>query len=334
MLAMAVHSLTDFNLHIPANALLFTVVAAISYVALFNVSDSRAASQQETVSVDFSTGSAASLRMKVSRFAILVAGTLLLFFPVSSFVADYHYNRIARILDDPATDFLDCKPLLLATLPDYRAALDAAEYAYFFEPGRALHAVTLAEHYTRFGRWAAALEATGLPLPPGVPARERSFQLAVRYLQAAIDREPTNPDYHLALADLYEVYRHDALRVDLELKRAVAAFPFNGAVRNAVAMHYLLAGRTAEALAQARQLAQMDDSYILNESPRKAETLERMPQWYLDTLSRSYLFSALEIAWRITRDPQVIKSMVPDSSPEALLVLVAFMDSKGIDLPE
>jgi O-antigen ligase len=42
--ALAVHSCTDFNLHIPANALLFTVVVAITYVAVFNLCDSRSAS--------------------------------------------------------------------------------------------------------------------------------------------------------------------------------------------------------------------------------------------------------------------------------------------------
>ena len=36
--AMAVHSFTDFNLHIPANALLLTVIVAITYAAVYNVS--------------------------------------------------------------------------------------------------------------------------------------------------------------------------------------------------------------------------------------------------------------------------------------------------------
>ena len=40
--AIAVHSFTDFNLHIPANALLLTVIAAITYAAVYNVSSSHA----------------------------------------------------------------------------------------------------------------------------------------------------------------------------------------------------------------------------------------------------------------------------------------------------
>lgn len=37
--AISTHSFVDFNLHIPANALLFAVISAITYAAIFNVSD-------------------------------------------------------------------------------------------------------------------------------------------------------------------------------------------------------------------------------------------------------------------------------------------------------
>jgi O-antigen ligase len=39
--AIAAHSFTDFNLHIPANALLFAVISALTYAALFNVTDGK-----------------------------------------------------------------------------------------------------------------------------------------------------------------------------------------------------------------------------------------------------------------------------------------------------
>ena len=66
-----------------------------------------------------------------SRIALVLVCALLLFFPCTSLLADYHSARIARILDDPATDYLDSKPLLLATLPDYRRDLVSAEQAFF-----------------------------------------------------------------------------------------------------------------------------------------------------------------------------------------------------------
>ena len=40
--AIAVHSFMDFNLHIPANALLLTVIAAITYAAVYNVRSAHA----------------------------------------------------------------------------------------------------------------------------------------------------------------------------------------------------------------------------------------------------------------------------------------------------
>jgi len=41
--ALSVHSITDFNLHIPANALLLTIIAAITYATVFNVNGGRSA---------------------------------------------------------------------------------------------------------------------------------------------------------------------------------------------------------------------------------------------------------------------------------------------------
>ena len=37
--AISVHSFADFNLHIPANALLFAVISALTYAAVFNISE-------------------------------------------------------------------------------------------------------------------------------------------------------------------------------------------------------------------------------------------------------------------------------------------------------
>ena len=323
--ALAAHSFTDFNLRLPATALLFTVVVAITYVAVYNVSDRRSASLFIPHPSPLTPHT--SLLTRYASRLIIFFFALLLYFPVTSFLADYNYGQVSRILDDPLTDYQDRKPLMTATLPDYLAALRAAQRANNLEPAYALYAATVAEHYTRLGRWAAALELPETPLP------DHSFQEAERYLRVAIRLEPTNPDYHLALADIYEVYRQDVLKVDAELKLAAEAFPFNGAVRNAVAMHYLLAGRKEEALSQARLLAKNDDSYLLNESPQKAETLESMPQWYLNMIYRSYLFNALEIAWRIARDPALLESMAPDT-PEGQLVLDEFLDSKGIYLEQ
>ena len=46
LVAMALHSFVDFNLHIPANALLFTVISAITYAAIFNVTEKSAVTHE------------------------------------------------------------------------------------------------------------------------------------------------------------------------------------------------------------------------------------------------------------------------------------------------
>jgi O-antigen ligase len=335
-LAMALHSGTDFNLHIPANALLLTVVVAITYCAVFNLSDTHGTGSTDPVAPDplVPAWHGSPVTITLTRSVIILLGLLLLSFPAASLVADSHFSQVARLLDDPATDYLDRKPLTLATLPDYLAAATAARQAYDREPGRALYAATLAEQYARLGRWATALATPETPLPATVPGRDHSFRQAEQFLHTAIMREPTNPDYHLALADIYESYRKEPVKADAELTLAARAFPINGAVQNAVAMHYLLAGRMDKALTQARHLAKIDDSYILRESPQKADILAQMPRYYRDTIYRSYLFNALEIAWRASRDPRIVKSLVPDAPLEAALVFVTFMESKGVELPE
>lgn len=47
--AIAAHSFTDFNLHIPANALLLTVIAAITYAAVYNVKERKAHSAESKI---------------------------------------------------------------------------------------------------------------------------------------------------------------------------------------------------------------------------------------------------------------------------------------------
>ena len=122
--------------------------------------------------------------------------------------------------------------------------------------------------------------------------------------------------------------RGDARLADRELKRAADAYPASAPLRYALAMHYLLTGRKGDALEQARVLARIDDSYITPESARKADIMERQTPGYLSWLSRSYLYSALEIAWRVSKDPEVVKGIAPDT-PDASQVVQLFMEARA-----
>ncbi|MFA7061585.1 MAG: O-antigen ligase family protein [Pedobacter sp.] len=326
--AMAIHSFTDFNLHIPANALLFTVVAALTYAVLFNVSDHHGA--------DLALANTFLAPVPVTTVRRLLPVTLLLLLTpltcmaMTGLMAERHYAAVDRILDNKQTGELDLTPLLPETAPRYVEALQEAMKAQRLEPSRALYSWTAAEIATRMGLWASAMELLKEPLPAGVPSREQAFTMARSQLQLAISADPTNPDFHLALAGLYENRYGDPVAAQNELRRAVESFPNNAAIRLAVARHQLAADRKGDALEQLRLLAKLDDSYQLPESSRKAGTLETQPGWYRNMLYRSNLYAALDMAWRITRDPQVVKGLIPEHS-EAKIVLQAFLDAKWLE---
>jgi len=44
-------------------------------------------------------------------------------------------------------------------------------------------------------------------------------------------------------------------------------------------------------------------------------------------LTRSYLYGALEIAWRVSADPEVVRGIAPDT-PDAAAVVHLFINSK------
>ncbi len=323
--AVGVHSFSDFNLHIPANALLFTIIAALTYAILFNLSEESGVMGERL--------GATLLTPHSSRLTVFTGILLLvplLYQPVTGLIADRRYAAIATILDDKKTEELDVVTLLPETAPAYLAALQAALSAHSLEPSRPLYSWTTAEIATRLGRWTDAMEMLKIPLPPGMPSRDQSFGIALEQLRKMIAAEPTSSDAHLALADLQENWRKDSGATVSSLTRAIKASPYNATIRLAVARNHLAAERTGDALEQVRLLAKMDDSYLLSESPRKAATLERRPSWYINYLYKSNLYAALELSWRITRDPLVVKGLVPEH-PEAKNVLQAFVDAKGFE---
>lgn len=94
-------------------------------------------------------------------------------------------------------------------------------------------------------------------------------------------------------------------------------------------MQHLLSRRKGDALEQARILAKIDDSYIIKDAEYKTDMIERQTPAYISKLTSSYLYSALEIAWRVSRDPEVVKGIAPDT-PDATPVVQLFLESRGI----
>lgn len=103
-----------------------------------------------------------------------------------------------------------------------------------------------------------------------------------------------------------------------------------GALPLACLALYLLSGKKAEALEQARALARLDDSYVIPESASKTLMIQRRTKGYLLRLSSSYLFQALEIAWRATGDIGQVKSITP-ANDDARAVLDLFLEWRGFE---
>ncbi|MDZ4164453.1 MAG: O-antigen ligase family protein [Smithellaceae bacterium] len=330
--AIAAHSFVDFNLHIPANALLFAVVCAITYAAIFNITANNKSGYSDTRSMEPAPSSGDGEGEKVSQkwrdlvicATIILLAIVMLSFPVRDLAADYRYRQVSRILDDKTTEGLDALPISESTMPAYLAAIESLNKAAALSPSNSLYQRALSDLYDRLGKWSAAMQSLNSPIPATAPGKKEAAEKALFHLGKAISLEPTNPDYHLALGKMYDRGGEPG-PAEKELKKAAAAYPVNAPLRYSLAMHYLLTGRKGDALEQARTLAKIDDSYIMRESRQKDYTMERQTPGYLSWLSRSYLYSALEIAWRVSRDPKVIRGIAPDN-PDASQAVELFLE--------
>jgi len=257
-----------------------------------------------------------------------VVGFLLLF-PFRALLADHYYGGVTDLLDDKNTEGRDIVELSEASLPAYETAVSSLELAARLNPPKALYHKALSEIYTRLGLWSEAMAAMNVPLPAGARSSPDVYGAASAQLGEASSRQPAKADYHLALSRIQQA-RHNFPGGNRELELAAGLYPGNAEMRFNVAMQYLLAGQRDEALRHAKVLAALDDSYVTFESPQKKLVLERRPASYIAMLSRSYLFKALEIAWRASdKDLTTLRTMLPDND-EAREVLKLFLEAKGI----
>ena len=265
--------------------------------------------------------------------AIVLLALIMLSVPVRDLAADYCYRRVAAILDDEATEGLDVLPISEKAMPTYLEAIASLQTAAAIAPARALYQGALADLYTRLGKWAETMQSLKASVPAGTLSGRDAMDKALFHLRRAVVLEPTNPDYHLALGRLYDSDRGSPKLAADELRKAVDAYPVNAPLRYSLAMQHLISGRKGDALEQARLLAKLDDSYILRKPEHKTDMIERQTPGYLSMLAGSYLYSALEIAWRVSKDPEVVKGIAPDT-PDATPVVQLFLASRRIEEKE
>ena len=258
--------------------------------------------------------------------AILLLAFVMLSFPVRDLAADYYYRRASGFLDDETTEDLDVMPISEKSMPAYFAAVAALQKAAALAPSRSLYQRALSDLYNRLGKWSEIMQSLNAPLPADALSPRDASEKVLFHLRRAVALEPAHPDVHLALGLLYD-NRGDPGPASEEFRKAATAYPVNAPLRYALAIHYLTSGRKGDALEQARLLAKTDDSYIIADSAKKAYILERQPPEYIAMLTRSYLYGALEIAWRVSADFEVVKGISPDT-PDAAPVLQWFINSK------
>jgi tetratricopeptide (TPR) repeat protein len=270
-------------------------------------------------------------RRRLILGAILLATVLLAVHPVRALLASHYYEAGSRLLDDTATGEQNVVDISAENMPRYRDAIRSIQRARFLAPDRTICNRTLADLYLRLGNWASVMDSLGEPLPAEAPTKSESYDRALFQLTAAVARDPADPDLHFQLA---RAYRADdqPLKAKQELGTAILAAPYNSALRYSVASQYLLWHDNTQALVHAKALASMDDSYHLPDYPVYRIMREQRTQAYLARLSNSYLFRALEIAWRASgRDMETVRSMVPKDE-EAQEVWNLFQEWKGVDL--
>ena len=290
------------------------------------------------------------MKTKTSTLLALVVLVHLLQYPVRTLVADVLFFMVARVLDDKTTEVLDVLDISEETLPAYRIAIGRMSKASLWDPDNSAHIKAQADLYVRLGTWADVIRQAGGKLPKGAMAESEAQGNVKELLMKAIDLEPSNPDYHLALyaskrsslqydkpkrlePDSPVSYQDDKpvgfLTDDLE--KSVQLFPNSSQIRYEVALQYLLLGEKSKALEHAKILAARDDSYRMPDTKRSDASMERRSTAYLSYLSKSYLTKAFEIAWRASvRDNHVVASMA-SGEQEARDALELFLETKGVD---
>ncbi len=327
--AILVHSLTDFNMRIPANAMTLTVIAAATYATLFNVPGRLGAEGEPKAE----PGRRQGRKYPLSVAAILIPAVLL-FFPVKGLVSEYFSFIAYAAIDDRATDYRDSKPISPETLPDYLKAAQRLETASYISKNRSGYYKDAAGIYAALARWNEAMShadaeegTTGL-VSTGIDTGAL-YAKALFNLEKAVALDPVNPWYHLTAAGVHEDFHHGSGLGEKHLRMAVSAYPVNVEVRYVAAREHLKKGRLKEAAAEAAVVAKTDESYIIKGGPFREMVLTERGRAYYKNYGGSYLYRALEIIWRAEKDINAVKEACP-GNPDAAEVLQLFLEQKGL----
>ncbi|MDY6949985.1 MAG: O-antigen ligase family protein [Thermodesulfobacteriota bacterium] len=239
MVAILAHSMVDFNLHIMANATLFTVLAGLVMSAARGPwTSSRSPLRPQPLalkSISFPKAVAA-----LSTFGLFAWGTCWLF---GMFMGDYYISQAQAI----------------EKTRDWNTAMSAYEKALHYGPGNPAYPYLFGKFYLTFAK--AAKEAA---------IKEMLLQRAWGALEEARKGSPHHAGTYLALAQTAEALGQlgrSASKGDAErlYQRAVAFYPNSAPYRYALAGHYKRVGADNKALEHLETMLTLDprtDRYI------------------------------------------------------------------------
>lgn len=261
---------------------------------------------------------------------IVILTVLLFSFPLRTILSAYFVYRANVSITDADTGESSVKPITSETILDYGEALKYLDFARKFAPGDSRIFKDSSELRARLAKWKEIVTALKGGEDYGNLVTDGEHLMAIKDIRKAISLEPTNPEYHLALARLYAGSPEAEAFAKSELDAAVKAYPVNASLRQAVAGRYLLAGMKGEAIAEARALARLDVIYLVPEYIKGTIYEEAWRAENIRRIYRSYLFAAFELAWRASGDKDVVSGISPDN-PEAKEVLDVFLEWRDIE---
>ncbi len=201
MVSLLMHSWTDFNLHIPSNALLFTVVAALSYVTahLWRTEGKKDRGwgaedrgQKTIPSLQYPATSSQSFPFNIRRspycivIPVFVVVLFYLFRVTESYVAFGHYRQFTEALstdESPSVAAIQTDALTRPLRSAIRHDRNHAEYAY-----------ALGSYLYRY--YEATQDSNALA------SKDQGVREAEGWLQKAIMLDPANPWYYYEMGCL------------------------------------------------------------------------------------------------------------------------------------
>lgn len=327
MSAMWIHAIGDFNLHIGANALTFTIIAAAACASA--VTAARHGEAEPPPSAHLQAG----LRRTALAALVIIFTLTLLYLPITGLLSEYYQAKAYRILDDKETDYLDQKAVSMDTLPDYTAAIRSLETAIALSPSRANYHSDLSGLHAKVANFLDYAEETAGAGANGLKKAD-SYKTAVSHMKEAIGLRPLNPYYHFTLGELYdETTASNGLAVK-EFDAALSAFPINAPLRYSVTRHYLFSNRPEKAVKEAKILAAIDDTYVIADPEQWSRDRLVNSPGYREKLLQSYLAIAFDITWRASDyNLSAVKAIIPppDTHPQADDVYQMFLEANELD---